>query len=268
MAASEWSRSRYWLCHFLNSRHERGRIDWSSPAPTAPPEAPGDSQSIRHLAGDILAGCVGTAALAVRVAQRYPEDPAFVQSVRLMVKERMYHANLMGRVRERLQTGSRSTTGPRGWVASMAALPGVRFELSLLLLADLLDTAVLRRVETTVGDPAVRQAVQTVLRERRGHALFNAERLTLELAELNFVRRNLRRLRLRMMFATGLAWTVARSGRLLGACGVGRRAFAAEAWRGFSDVLERIVPYRRDALLSALMSQREHPYDKSADTGW
>ena len=39
-------------------------------------------------------------------------------------------------------------------------------------------------------------------------------------------------------------------------------AWAAQTWRQFEAILERIVPYRRDELLRLLTEQRERPYDR------
>ena len=72
----------------------------------------------------------------------------------------------------------------------------------------------------------------------------------------------LRRLRLRGIWLTCLLRCVARDGRLIKASGHSRWQFLIAALRQFNQLLETMVPYRRDALLKALMSQRQQPYAK------
>lgn len=261
MSGKEWSRSRYWLCHFLNGRHERPRIDWA--IPTTHPGTP----IVASLGRLPSPGMVNEAALAMRVAVRDAADPAMVQSVRLMLKERHHHHELMSKVRSRFAAGTRAPGLFHRLGTALAHALGVRFELSLFLLADILDTTVLRKMESTLEDAPSRQALQSILRERRSHVAFLTERLTMELADLNFVRRNLRRWRLRAMFILALAWTTLIHGRSLGSTGTNTSQFVLEAWHNFRTLLERMVPYHRDTLIRALLSQSERPYDKTADTG-
>lgn len=261
MRDKEWSRSRYWLCHFLNGRHERPRIAWTTPT-THP-----DAQTAVSLGRLPSPGMVHEAALAMRVAVRDAADPAMVQSMRLMLKERHHHQELMRKVRSHFAGGTTTSGLFHRLGATMARTLGVRFELSLLLLTDILDTTVLRKIESSLEDTPSRQALQTILRERRSHVAFLTERLTVELADLNFVRRSLRRLRLRAMFILALAWTALIHGGTLRTTGTNTSQFVLEAWHGFSSLLERMVPYRRDTLIRALLSQSERPYDKTADTG-
>ena len=63
----------------------------------------------------------------------------------------------------------------------------------------------------------------------------------------------MRRLRLRVMWGAALLYTTACHGRLIRAVGMSRRRFVMVAYRRFGSLLERIVPYRRDALLAALL---------------
>lgn len=263
MPSQEWSRSRYWLCHFLNSRHERARIAWSEPLKRA---GVGDGV-LTSLAALPSTSPADLEAMACRVAVRNTDDPAMVQAVRLMTKERAHHADVMSCVQRRWALTPGPASRPRRAVAFLAARLGARFELSVLLLSDLLDTALLRRLDATLEDHATRQAIQLITRERRAHAMFFTERLTMELADLNFVRRNLRRVRLRAMFVIALTCFIASHHKALRESRIKPTAFALDAWQGFRSVLERMVPYHRDALLSALLAQRDRPYDKSADAG-
>src|ERR1043165_1424984 len=88
MRPREWSRSRFWLCHFLHNRHERPRIDGSKAIDL---EAPLRGPVARWLANDAAQPPVCGARLVVQAARHYHADPAFVQSLRLLVKEQQHH---------------------------------------------------------------------------------------------------------------------------------------------------------------------------------
>jgi hypothetical protein len=148
-------------------------------------------------------------------------------------------------------------------LSGLLRLPGPRFELSVMMLSDLIDAEFYRLLRGSIHDAATATAAQSVHEDKLAHAAFHCERLTMELADLNFLRRNLRRLRLRGMFAAALALTLYHRGRLIRAAGSTRVAFAKTVWQNFRGVLESVVPYRREALLNALLSQREKPYAKS-----
>lgn len=255
----EWSRSRFWLCHFLYSRHERLGVDFHS---AAVGESPVEAEFHRWLAADDFAPPIHEARFVRRVAARYADDPAFVQCQRLMVKERLSHAQMIGGLRDRAGVTTRPRGGRARLIAEAFGAAGPRFEMSIFLLAGLIDLATLRLVQASTRDAVVRGVCESVGRDRAAHVAFLAERLTMELADLNFARRNLRRLRLRGLFTAILADAAYRRGPLLRACGSTRRDFANGCRREFQEILERVVPYRRDALVHALLTQREKPYEK------
>lgn len=261
MLDRQWSRSRFWLCHFLHNRHERATIEWesSSSAPVAL------GQAMRRWRCGIEAGGLdGRKWLIAAALRRYASDPAYIQSLRLFVKEQQHHATLLARTLERVEPASppigpwragldRALTVGRRWI-------GIRFELSVLLLSQLIAVLLCRMIQAATGDPAVRGVSGQIMRDTRAHAAFHAERLTMEFADFNFIRRNLRRWRLRLMFAAALGVSAVRYGPLIRAAGWTRRRFCAEGWRQFTLLLENMVPYHRDALLAALLNQREQPF--------
>jgi hypothetical protein len=259
MLKREWSRSRFWLCHFLHNRHERVRIDWRPEADLAPAlrrpvltflrrAFPGQPDGGRWLIAQALRHCLG--------------DPAYVQSLRLFTKEEAQLHDLMDRLRARYGDPRPSSGTLHAAAVRARRVLGLRFELSALLTGELLNIAVLKLVEPAVSDPTLHDVFRQALADRQGHAAFHAERLTLEFADFHFLRRNLRRLRLRLGFGLMLAAVVVRYGRLIRAAGGSRRAFATASWHNFQATLERMVPYHREALLAALLHQDQRPYDK------
>ena len=69
-----------------------------------------------------------------------------------------------------------------------------------------------------------------VLRDKVAHVSFLTEKLTAEFADFNFARRNLRRLRLRIMCALAIVCGAVFQGKLLAAAGISRQNFAAKCW--------------------------------------
>ncbi len=256
MRPGEWSRSRFWLGHFLNARHRRPAVAWAQPAPGATTLI---DNAVTWLG--TVTGRTGLARAWVmrRAAERHAADPAFVQCLRLVVREQHHHRDLAAKLQARFD---RTPPAPAAVSADGLKPLGVRFRLSLQLLSDLADLATLEQVAATDDDAAMSVACTTILRERQMHVAFLAERLAAEFADFHFVRRNLRRWRVRAMFAGLLAARLIEQRGVLRALDVSPHAWVAQTWRHFEAVLERIVPYRRAELLRLLTSQRERPFDR------
>ncbi len=273
MRRLEWSRSRYWLCHFLHSRHVRLRIDWA------------DGQRLDEASRAVTLGWLrrqqehlgaDRSWLLAATASAWPGTPdhALLQCLRLMIKEQQHLAGLHARAVGRYPTpGSwRGLHLARRWAdltLPMRRWLGPRFELSILLLTSLIDLSMARLMTVSPQeksgtlDAGIQGVCAQSLRDRQSHAAFMAERLTQEFADFNFVRRNLRRWRLRGMFAMLLAWVVLTQARLIGERGLSQREFVIRSWNSFEGVLERMVPYRRDSLLATLGAQEDEPYEAS-----
>lgn len=259
----EWSRSRFWFAHFLYSRHERPKLRFDG-GPAAGNASDGLRDWLRH---GLSGACVGGASMVRNALQRHADDPAFVQTIRLLAKERDYHAGLVAQLAARwraddgMVSTQRSETSHALLPAGTLSLPGVRFELSLILLSGLVNAVMLRGVSAWTNDPLTRDALHAIADDLAQHGAFCVERLTAEFADFNFARRNLRRWRLRSMFAGVLARHAWRHRGLLREMGLSVAGFCRATWPVFESALERMVPYHREALIAALLRQREQPYD-------
>ena len=253
MASQEWSRSRYWLCHFLHNRHERAAIAWRAEDLSALPPV------VRHWLGRCVSGQdICGPGLIRRAVHRYRHDPAYVQALRLFRVEKQVHGELVGRLAGRVARRP-------GLFLRVGPVLGVRYTLSAILLADLIDLTSFAMLRRTTTNPTLSSVCDVVLHDKSAHVAFLAERLTLEFADFNFVRRNLRRLRLRAMFGMKLARAVAEDAALIRHAGWSRQQFIDECWQRFARLLEQMVPYHREQLLAALTAQRRDPY---ARTSW
>jgi hypothetical protein len=258
MKPGEWIRSRYWLCHFLHNRHVRGVIE---PVEQAPPPR------VARVLGLWLASLDAEAVarhrpMIDRAADCCPDDPAFVQCLRLFAREQQYHAALLRRIVADPPPSPLPTRVARSLMHTARRELTVRYELSVVLIEQLVTLSLCRLTHQACADRGVRSIVRQIEHDARRHVAFTAERLTMEFADFNFVRRNLRRARLRGMALTALAFVARRYRGLIRAAGGSRRRFVAESFADFERVLERMVPYRRDALLARLLDQRERPFDE------
>lgn len=257
MLASEWSRSRFWFSRFLHNRHVRLRSAAAGPATPPDDLAP----AWRAWTRQRRCGLAHQTAWLVSVAVRdCAHDPAYIQSLRLLSREQAYHADLLGAPPQPPRPKTPLVTRARRML-------GMRFELSVLLLDDLVDLAAYELLVDTLPQGPLRDVCRQIAHDRRMHAMFHAERLAVEFTDFNFIRRNLRRLRLRGMFAAALARIALNHADLLRAAGVPRTKLIHFAWSLFSDLLERMVPYRRDALLAMLLDQRAQPYAEPRELG-
>lgn len=254
MRQAEWSRSRYWHCYFLQSRHERPRVPWTSD-PRVSLEA-GETAWLH----DVRSRCGAAEGwLIQRAAADHASDPAYVQTLRLVVREQQYHGQLLDRWLKQAHGAALQPPRPHPLLHA-GRLLSVRYTLSVILLDDLLDLALARLLSGTTGDPALKTILDTLRQDKSAHVAFAVERLTMEFADFNAMRRNLRRLRLRAMFAARLAHTLAVHRGLLGpACA----SFAAQQWHEFNRLLEEMVPYRREKLMAALLEQERQPYGRA-----
>jgi hypothetical protein len=262
MDRGEWSRSRYWLCHFLQSRHQRLPVAWDRLAESPPIERKALIRLLLRLQrGGLLTG-------RKLVSATEPEagiDPAYVQAVRLYAKEEQFDAGLSGKTLRGLGQGY---PRPGPWwlgaaVRRVCPWAGVRFELSVRMIGLVLDSVLLELAGRIARGPALAAVRQQLLGDKQAHLTFVCERLTMGYADFNFLRRNLRRLRLRGMFVACAMFAAARHGPLLRAAGLTPPRFLWQAWTRFAETVEAVVPYRRDALLAALLDQREHPFKKT-----
>lgn len=260
MIDHEWPRSRFWLCHFLYSRHERPYIHWDAPCVDEP---------LRRSAGEWLSWQIqindgSRQRLIDHATTECATDPAYIQSLRLFTREEHHQREIV----ERWLDESGHDISPQGRVRHLMRLAvrplGLRFELSLLLLGEIATLTMNRLMLERASDTKLAGVLNQLILDHEQHIAFHSERLTAEYADFNFIRRNLRRSRLRGMFATlvrGIAW---QQRRTLKAMNVSQSEFRRDAQRNFEAVLSRMVPYHREALLESLGQQRDQRYEKPA----
>jgi hypothetical protein len=261
MQDREWPRSRYWLCHFIQNRHERVTIPWKAAAPAPDAMKTSVANWLRWISETNAPARARLIDWAVRDCA---SDPAYVQSIRLFIREEQHHTEIIGRYLALRETPGRAGGFNRAAVRAIIKPLGMRFELSVLTLSEIAVITMNRLLlEKSNHDAALSALLTQVIHDHQCHLAFHSERLTTEFADFNFLRRNLRRLRLRTMFAVAIKGLTLHHRPLLRALNCTPRQFSQRCWAGFETVLERMVPYRREALLARLLDQRENRYAKA-----
>lgn len=258
----EWTRSRYWLCHFLHNRHERRKLVFPAPeiAQTPPP--------LQHwLAQQRLAATDHRHRqwMLSLAANSLGHDPAFIQSLRLLVREEQYHDQVLAKWLGAAAPGPGPSPAPisapmQAWHALRRTL-GLRFELSILWMLGLVRLCLLQRSTQHAPQHLHREAAAQLIHDQQEHLHFIEEWLAMEFADFNFIRRNLRRLRLQLMLIALTFLLPLQHPKLLASLGWSLRDWTLVMWGQYLTRVERLVPYRRDALLKLMLNQREHPYD-------
>src|SRR5690242_4556474 len=107
-----WCRSRFWLCHFLNNRHRRTAIDWDV------------ASSVDHAVRRNLAELMRSAAaitghdhrwLVEQALRDCPDDPAYIQCLRLFAKEVSFLETLV----QRFNDGDADPQPGQSWIAKL-----------------------------------------------------------------------------------------------------------------------------------------------------
>lgn len=164
-----------WIAHFTRNRSNRPEPDWSSPM-TVPPEVlPPLLKSLEQFR---LGDGGGPAALIAYDAQGFRcSSDEMRMLVDMWFAEEAGHARLLGcavnRFKGRIITSHWSFTA----FCFCRRILGVRFELQVLLLTELVSTAYYRLMRNHSPDGALTAMCELILRDEAGHVAFHRDRL-------------------------------------------------------------------------------------------
>ena len=164
-----------WLTHFQRNQRNRTEPDWHAPM-TLPAETV--RALVRSLEQFQLGDGGGPAYLIARNRERFlAANEGTRQLVDLWFAEEREHARLLGAAVDRF--GGRRITGH--WSFSVFCLVrkwfGVRFELTVLLLTEIVSTVYYRLLHRHGQDPALRAMCRLIMRDESGHVAFHRDRL-------------------------------------------------------------------------------------------
>jgi hypothetical protein len=164
-----------WIAYFNRNRLERPEPDWSAPISIP---ARMFRPFLKSLEQFRLGDGGGPASLIARDAERFRGSSEAMRTiVDLWFAEEAEHARLLGCAVKRL--GGRHITFHWSFTAFCLCrrVLGVRFELQVLLLTELVSTAYYRVLRAHSPDAPVAQMCDLILRDEAGHVAFHRERL-------------------------------------------------------------------------------------------
>jgi hypothetical protein len=164
-----------WVAHFATNRENRPEPDWTAPivlpaAVLAP--------LVRSLEQFQLGDGGGPAYLIARNRERFlGQAEGTRRLVDLWFAEEREHARLLGAAVARF--GGTCITKHWSFTAFLAARKwfGVRFELTVLLLTEIVSTVYYRMLLRHANDSALRAMCRLILRDEIGHVSFHRDRL-------------------------------------------------------------------------------------------
>jgi len=164
-----------WISYFTRNRAHRLEPDWSSPMTVPPDVLPPLLKSIEQFR---LGDGGGPASLIAYDAHRFRNRSEEMRTiVDLWFGEEAEHARLLGCAVKRFN--GRYITSHWSFTAFCFCrrIFGVRFELQVLLLTELVSTAYYRLLRNHSPDAALTAMCELILRDEAGHVAFHRDRL-------------------------------------------------------------------------------------------
>jgi hypothetical protein len=232
-----------WLAHFQANRENRTEPDWTAPL-TLPAEA--IAPLVHSLEQFQLGDGGGPAYLIARNREQFLSDGEGTRElVDLWFAEEREHARLLGEAVARF--GGRCIRGHWSFTAFCLTRKwfGVRFEMTVLLLTEIVSTVYYRLLFRHGNDTALRAMCRLILRDEIGHVSFHRDRMARQAREgtAAFGKLWATWFGLLGLAAATMLWV--NHARGLKALGATRREFYQEVRRGLSVFVARL---RRDAL--------------------
>jgi hypothetical protein len=226
-----------WLAHFRANRNNRPEPDWAAPR-TLPDHAV--QPLVRSLEQFQLGDGGGPAYLIAHDRERFLAMPGVRALVDHWFAEEREHARLLAAAVARF--GGRCIQNHWSFTAFCLTRKwgGVRFELTVLLLTEIVSTVYYRLLRRHASDPPLRAMCGLILRDEIGHVSFHRDRLAR--SRRGWGPMWAARFRLLGLTAATVLWVNHAPG--LRAVGATTREFYREVWRELSRFIGRL---RREA---------------------
>ncbi|GEK03995.1 ferritin-like domain-containing protein [Streptomyces sp. ATE26] len=174
-------------------------------------------------------------------------DPDYARAVRLFVAEEQNHARMLARL---LAAGGMPVLSGH-WsdtvFVRLRRLMGLRLELLVLMIAEVVALRYYRALRDGVGDPLASEVAGRVLADEERHVPFHCARLHASLAELPRAARRPVLAGWRLLLLVVCAVVAVDHGAALRHLGVGRRRFLADVMALSGPVVRAVLAPRPDA---------------------
>lgn len=167
-----------WIAHFTQNREQRAEPDWTVPVKI---RSEALAPLVRSLEQFQLGDGGGPASLIARDAERFRSQTTQMRTiVDFWFAEEREHARFLGCAVDRF--GGKRIPSHWSFTAfrQTRRVLGVKFELQVLLLTEIVSTAYYRVMRRHCEDPAVRAMCKRILRDEAGHISFHCDRLAAE----------------------------------------------------------------------------------------
>lgn len=164
-----------WIAHFLRNRMNRPEPDWAGPTVLRAEVLPALRRSLEQFQ---LGDGGGPASLIAHDAERFRGSTPEMQTlVDLWFAEEREHARLLGCAVDRFNGRRIQSHWSFTAFCQCRRWLGVRFELQVLLLTEIVSTAYYRLLRRHGQDTALRGMCALILRDEGGHVAFHRARL-------------------------------------------------------------------------------------------
>jgi hypothetical protein len=243
--------SRHWLSYYQANKENRPEPKWNLPSPLPR----GLQYLLAHSLSHFQLGETGEGKFLIAQAQaEIPDDLNYHEALRLFVAEEQEHARLLERLVRRFDGRIIHRHWTHGLFRLVRHAFGFKFEIQLLVIAELVGTAYYRLLQLRIHDPVVEEVCSLVLKDEAQHVEFHADWLGTYLSRLLPMEMALWCTQFQFLFAGAacVAWLDHRAA--LSVTGARRREFFAEARRECVCFLRRLELHAHAALQPGVQS--------------
>jgi hypothetical protein len=197
--------SKDWLNYYQQNRTNRPEPKWNVPSSLSPAVQKALAHSLSHFQ---LGETGGGTHLMDRACRQVSDDPIYLDALQFFIAEEGEHARLL----ERLVIRFGGRTIRRHWTHGLFRLIrhalGFRFEIQVLLIAELVGTAYYRLIQARTTDPVLDDTCSLLLRDEAQHVEFHVHWLGSFLSRLLPLEVAIWRAQFQALFsaATTVAW--------------------------------------------------------------
>lgn len=164
--------SLQWLRYYQNNKLNRPEPKWNMPSPLDR----GTQRMLAHSLSHFQLGETGEGKFLIAQARiQSPDDITYHQALQLFIAEEGEHARLLERLVHRLG----GTTIRQHWTHFLFRLVrralGFKFEIQLLVIAELVGTAYYRLLDSRTRDPVIEETCALLLKDEAQHIEFHAD---------------------------------------------------------------------------------------------
>ncbi|PWU15828.1 MAG: hypothetical protein C5B50_14710 [Verrucomicrobia bacterium] len=225
-----------WLNYFEHNRTHRAEIDWQKPIELAHAlRAPLIRSLQRFQVGESGEGN------HLRSHAATTGDPAYQAAIELFIKEEQEHARLMACILQKQNAPLLKMHWSDGCFILLRRLFGLRHELLVLLIPEMIAKRYFRALRDRFDDPALKAVFSQILHDEDGHLGFHVDFLQAALVSLSLPERALLRLVWRLVFRAACLVVIVDHRTILRAVGVSATTFWWDCGLLFDEVAAAIL---------------------------